>query len=210
MSGILSTKDAATLRQSTRIDSHWTFFKRQLQIQHALLARKLIVCELGAGTGDLAQLAQGVPGIKEYICIEGSDLVNSIRQRKLPHTRIIHRDAEKIRLPGVDAILAKYFFHHIADKKALFEKTYNALPKNGSLIVIDRFPRFGAISLALEKAWNVLGIKKQLGTHYYISQKEFIAMAEKTGFDVEYKLTKKPNKIKNFFIVKGFYVLRKV
>jgi ubiquinone/menaquinone biosynthesis C-methylase UbiE len=209
MSGIFKTKDALSIQQSTRIDSHWTFFKRQLQIQHALFNKKLIVCELGAGTGDLAQLAQSMEGIKKYICIEGSYLVGTIKQRKMSNVEIIKEDIETATIKQADIFLAKYLFHHIKNKKRLLRRIYTALPKNGALCIIDKFPRWGIISLILEKIWNAIGIKRQLGNHYYLSHKKFIEQSFTAGFDIEYESIKKPKKIKNFFITKGFYVLRK-
>lgn len=210
MSGVFKKKDINQLKQSTRIDLHWLFFKRQLQIQYALLNKKLTICELGAGTGDIAQLsfAQKKEIIKKYICVEGSVLAKNIKKRNIPIT-LIQKNIEKTDLPFADIFLSKYVFHHIKNKEKTLNKIYQKLPKNGALVLIDRFPRFGKISVLIENIWNFLGIKKVLGKHYYSKKNNFLKEAKRAGFDVEYELIKKPKKLKNFFVFKGFYVLRK-
>ena len=52
MAGEFSKEDAKRVKQSVRKDGYWTFFKRNVQIQHSLFDKKLVIGDIGCGTGD--------------------------------------------------------------------------------------------------------------------------------------------------------------
>lgn len=214
MSGTFSAKDALQITQSVRKDGHWKYFERQIKISSGLFDKPLRIAEIGCGSGDNVILAhKRFPVLfQKFYCIDSSqEMLDFIRQEThLDKAEIICLDVDgKVNLPKADVYIAKFMFHHIKHKKELLESVYKILPKNGCIIIIDKYPAFGKLSTFIENLWDKLGIKKVLGTHYYTPVQDFLLDAKDIGFDVEDERIKTMKKLKNFFILKGFFVLRK-
>lgn len=214
MKGSFTKTDAKAITQSVRKDGHWKYFERQVKISSGVFEKPITIAEIGCGSGDNVILAhKRFPLLfKTYYCIDSSnEMLDFLRKEThLDKAKITCLDVDgKVDLPKADVYIAKFMFHHIKYKKELLESIYKVLPKNGSIIIIDKFPSFGKLSKIIEKLWDFLRIKKVLGTHYYTPVTEFMQMAQEIGFDIEDERIKPLKKLKNFFVLKGFFVLRK-
>jgi ubiquinone/menaquinone biosynthesis C-methylase UbiE len=212
MSGIFSDSDARSINHSIRSDGFWTFFKRQIQIQSDIFNRKLILCELGPGTGSNAFLAaKEIPLLfKKYFAIEGSkELLHILEKEKLPNVVTINGDFDSNRiLPNADVYFSKFVFHHIKNKKTILQEMFEKLSSGGSVLIIDKFPRLLFISI-VERFLDFFKIKKKIGRHYYLRYSKFRQIGLDLGFKIELEIIKKPFRLKNFFVYKVFLVLRK-
>lgn len=214
MSGKFSAQDASKIKQSVRKDGYWTFFKRNLQIQQSLLNKKLNIVEIGCGTGDNCILVNKSLSYvcNKYTCIDASnEMLDFIRLEKFANTKLICQNLDSnFKLPKADIYLAKFMFHHLIHKKEILKSIYKALPKNGCLILIDKFPVYPLWFVKIiEKIFDKTNVKTKLGTHHYTYYPLFKKQIKEIGFDLEDERIKRPKSLKNSYVIRSFMVLRK-
>ncbi|MGM5484050.1 MAG: class I SAM-dependent methyltransferase [Nanobdellota archaeon] len=210
MKGSFNASDVAYIRKYSRKDSFWSYIKRQIKISSVLMDKKVRVCEIGAGSGDISVLSDYYlkDCVKEYVCTDSSkEMLKMINDKGIVKKIFIDADNEDI--PSADIYLMKFSFHHIRNKQRLLEMMYDKLPEKGSIIFIDKVPVFQPFGKMIEFFLHVLNIKPILGKHFHIPLKKIFKMAEKKGFIIEDRMIKKPSRLKNFFVYKVFMVLRK-
>jgi ubiquinone/menaquinone biosynthesis C-methylase UbiE len=204
-SGSFSQEDTTKIQKSVRKDGNWYFFKKHIKAYHAQTKDDITICELGAGAGDVVFLIRKtLPFVTDYYAIEESDLADQILDAIVRRSNI-----EDCRFPNADMFLSKNSFHHIVHKQKVLDAIYDKLPKGGKLLVIDRFAKWGQVSIWIERLWDKLNIKNVLGTHYMVTYSNFKQMCEEAGFEITFEKVKKPKKLKTFFIEKNQLVLEK-
>lgn len=214
MSGEFTKEHVKQIHQSVRKDGYWTYFKRNLQIQNNLLNKKLNIADIGCGTGDTCILVNKSLSYvcDTYTCIDASkEMLHFIEIEKFQNTKLKQQNIdEDFKLPKADVYIAKFMFHHLIHKKEVLESIYKSLPKNGCLIMIDKFPLYPiAITNLIEKIFDKTKFRTQLGTHHYECYPKFKKIVKDVGFDIEDERVKKPKSLKNAHVLRSFLVLRK-
>lgn len=214
MSGEFTKEDAKKIHQSVRKDGYWTYFKRNLQIQQTLLNKKLKIADIGCGTGDNCILVHNTLSYvcKKYICIDASKaMLKFVEIEKFKDVKLICQNLdENFKLPKADVYIAKFMFHHLIHKKEILESIYKSLPKNGCIIMIDKFPIYPLwLTNLIEKMFDKIKVKTKLGSHHYTHYPKFKQMIKEVGFDIEDERVKKPKSLKNSYVLRAFMVLRK-
>lgn len=207
-------KDAKSLKQSVRKDGYWVFFRKNVKKQFTNISKKLVVSELGCGTGENAILSNKFlkDFIKKYNAIDGSlEMLDFLKKENIKFVKIINLNLDnKINLPKSDVFFTKFLFHHIRNKFDLLVSMKKSINENGNIIIIDKFVRFKKFGLFLEIFFDLLRIRKIFGKHFHISYKKFKKKIKEAGFVIVEEKIKNGKKFYNFFFKKVFLVLKKV
>jgi SAM-dependent methyltransferase len=213
-SGKFNKKDVERINQSVRKDRYWTYIKKYIKTQYSNLNNKIVICELGCGTGDIAILSNKYTKnyVSKYYAIDASkEMLNFLKIENIGFVDIINKDIdENIKLPKSDIFLSKFTFHHLNNKDSLIREISDKLSKNGVFIIIDNYLRFGKISLLIEKLFNIINIKKILGKHNYSKEDNIINVAKMNHLEIIEKIEKNGKKLKNFHIKKIIMIFRKL
>lgn len=103
MDGSFTSMDALRLKKYARKDSFWSYIKRQIKISYILINKKLFVCEIGGGNGDIAALSDLFLSdcIEKFICTDScKEMLDLVEEKGIIKKRILN--AEKDSLPKAD------------------------------------------------------------------------------------------------------------
>ena len=126
---------------------------RNQQIFDAVGAREgSVMCEMGAGDGELAVAAARIvgPSGRVFASELGDDRVRTLRERvaqsRLEQITIIAGDARRTNLPdgGCDGLYMRNVYHHFADPPAMNASIAAALKPGAVLAVVDFTPPPGS------------------------------------------------------------------
>lgn len=209
INGKFTDNEVKKIKQSVRKKSRdWRFIKKNL----THFNKKIIVSELGCGTGSTAILSKTVPNIKLYNAIDNSkEILKFVEIENILYVKTLKLDLEKDKLPKSDVFIAKYLFHHVNNKERLICEICSKLNSEGKVVIIDKFPRWNIFktSILIEKMYHILRIKRILGKHYYSTESEFETLVKSNNLKITEKQTRTGKKVKNFFMKINYYTIEK-
>ncbi|MEZ5976761.1 MAG: metalloregulator ArsR/SmtB family transcription factor [Planctomycetota bacterium] len=116
---------------------------RQRTAAH-LVARELVVADVGCGTGYMTQPFAGL--VRRAICVDRSEAMLERARERLSGSgldlefRLGELDALPLADGEVDAVVAGMVLHHLADLDAAFAETFRVVAPGGRAVVLELFP----------------------------------------------------------------------
>lgn len=144
------------------------------------------VLDCGCGTGPMIQLLHEKYPDKHYVGLDLTPgMIQVAQDKNLSNTEFVVGDSENLPFEenSFDAVICSNSFHHYPNPQAFFDSAYRVLRKGGRLVVRDYTSSDFVVWLMNHVEMPLANLVGH-GDVKICKTSEFIAMAEKVGFQV--------------------------
>ena len=144
------------------------------------------VLDCGCGTGPMIQLLHEKYPDKHYVGLDLTPgMIQVAQDKNLSNTEFVVGDSENLPFEenSFDAVICSNSFHHYPNPQAFFDSAYRVLRKGGRLVVRDYTSSDFVVWLMNHVEMPLANLVGH-GDVKICKVSEFIAMAEKAGFQV--------------------------
>ena len=166
----------------------------ELIIENVTFSSTMKVMDFGAGTGLLSYFV--APHVETIVAVDNSpSMLEKFKEKSSEFackTEVLELDLSQNNLEEkFDGIISSMTIHHLEETKALFEKFYNMLNKDGFIAIADLDSEDGTFHS------DNTGV-----FHFGFDRKELEAIAKEVGFkEIRFELASTINKPHNDFTV---------
>jgi len=169
----------------------------ELIIDKVVLSSTMKLMDFGAGTGLLSYFV--APHVNTIVAVDNSpSMLKEFKEKSIEFackTEVLELDLSQQELKQTfDGIISSMTIHHLKDTKALFEKLYNMLNKNGFIAIADLDSENGTFHS------DNTGV-----FHFGFERKELETIAKEVGFkEIRFELAstiKKPHQDFTVFLM---------
>lgn len=165
--------------------TYFRFFHAPYELAETFVPKRGKIIDLGCGYGFFSNLLGMASSEREVLGIELSKRKLHYTDQGIKNVRFINENITKLEMENCDGIILFHVLHHLhsyAQQHRLLKEAYKKLKKGGKLIVveIDNRPLWKFLFTIVVDATLYIG-----NWFYYRTEKQFIGLFKKLGFETE-------------------------